>query len=440
MPAAGVPVELKTESSEALLCSLSSDGPVVYVVALEHLQVLRGLKDVVADFRERDRRQPLRRKLVVKCERSVKVIEGNYRKVGWLLQAIAKLLREAAQKGDHSRYIIGVGDLVFDELLEAAERAELAEHKRRKRPDPADVPGPETTYEVSPKLVEAFPGISVAAQRLRARMVHAVWHRREVLLVGETGTPLEAVAHDIDALRGRRARPFVTVDCRVNGDHSFELLLCGDTTPGNSGRCAAPGLLKRAEGGTLFIDAISELQPCHQAQLLHALERREMQTITGICVQMLPRIMVASRCDLEEPVKAGTFNAELYYRLRSFTIRIPSLRERPEDIALIARALWREITWNVDATLPYDVEQVLREHDWPGNHVQLESMLYTLHSWCRTRRPTAALVRVLLEDENAPPFDDPPRRPSRVRGIDVRPASAISFAAARRRRRSGSDD
>jgi two-component system response regulator PilR (NtrC family) len=265
-------------------------------------------------------------------------------------------------------------------------------------------------------------------------MTRAASYLGQVLLVGEDGTPLEAVARDIDALGSASPLPFVTMDCRVNGDHSFESLLCDN-------RGTAPCLLTQALGGALFIDAIEALQPRQQAQLLHALEHRKMQTIMGACVPMTARVIVASRCDLQTLVDSGRFDAELYYRLRSFTIRFPPLRERMEDIGLIADAMWRGVIWDPQAVLPYDVALALREYDWPGNHVELESVLQLLHAWCGTRRPTAALLRSVLQEHDAPLLDDPPRRrSSRVQATHARPPAALALAAAGRRRPGGGDD
>ena len=196
-----------------------------------------------------------------------------------------------------------------------------------------------------------------------------------VLLRGATGTGKELVARAIHEESPRRGRPFVAVNCSALAEGLLESELFGHARGAFTGAVSdRKGLFEEASEGTIFLDEIGDVSPGMQARLLRVLQEREVTRVgTARAVPVDVRVIAATHQDLEARVEEGRFRADLYFRLKVFQIRIPELRDRPEDIpALTAAAVAR---WNERVTNPTrritglsdEAMEILQAYDWPGN-------------------------------------------------------------------------
>ncbi|MDR0786605.1 MAG: sigma-54 dependent transcriptional regulator [Gemmatimonadota bacterium] len=196
-----------------------------------------------------------------------------------------------------------------------------------------------------------------------------------VLIRGATGTGKELVARAIHAESTRRNRSFVAINCSSLAEGVLESELFGHARGAFTGAVAERrGLFEEASGGTLFLDEIGDISGGMQARLLRVLQEREVTRVgTARPIPVDVRVIAATHADLEGMVEEGGFRADLYFRLKVFQIRIPSLRERVADIPALAGAALS--SWNTRATDPTrriagfsdETLEALRAYDWPGN-------------------------------------------------------------------------
>jgi two-component system, NtrC family, response regulator AtoC len=198
-----------------------------------------------------------------------------------------------------------------------------------------------------------------------------------VLIEGETGTGKELVARAIHYASPRAPRPFVVVDCAALPETLVESELFGHERGAFTGATnARRGLLETADGSTCLLDEVGELTPPLQAKLLRVLQERVIRRVGGnepIAVNV--RIVAATNRDLKKQVEDGAFREDLYYRLNVVPIRVPALRERPEDVPLLAQHfLGKYATSAGKAVAGFAPEALalLSAHSWPGNVRELE--------------------------------------------------------------------
>src|SRR5882724_9607933 len=196
--------------------------------------------------------------------------------------------------------------------------------------------------------------------------------RTTVLVEGETGTGKELVARAIHAAGPRRERLFVAVNCAALSEGILESELFGHRRGAFTGAIAdRKGLFEVADGGTLFLDEISETTPALQAKLLRVLQENEIRPVGENRSRTVDvRVIVATNRNLEEEVKAGRFRGDLYYRLRVFPVRLPPLRDRLEDIPLLARHLVRRLAAQMKKPVAEPTDEVLAllaRYSFPGN-------------------------------------------------------------------------
>jgi DNA-binding NtrC family response regulator len=201
-----------------------------------------------------------------------------------------------------------------------------------------------------------------------------------VLLLGESGTGKELVARAIHARSARRAGAFVPVNCSALTETLLETELFGHVRGAFSGASTnRAGMFEEASEGTLFLDEIGDISPRLQVSLLRALQEGEVKPVGSSAVrQVSTRVVAATNRDLRAAVDAGTFRADLYYRLNVVAIELPPLRDRADDIPALVHAFLQKYAArhrkNVTRVCP-DVLQALQAHAWPGNIRELENVI-----------------------------------------------------------------
>ncbi len=201
-----------------------------------------------------------------------------------------------------------------------------------------------------------------------------------VLIQGESGTGKELIAKVIHYNGVSKGQPFVAVNCTALSRELLESELFGHVKGAFTGAIKdKKGKFELAREGTIFLDEISEMSLDLQAKLLRVLQEREFEKVGGeYTLPMKARIIAASNRDLEKLVEEGKFREDLYYRLKVFTINLPPLRERKEDIPLLVvhflKKINKELHKNV-MKIPMEVMEMLQEYDWPGNVRELENIL-----------------------------------------------------------------
>ncbi|MEQ8278267.1 MAG: sigma-54 dependent transcriptional regulator [Deltaproteobacteria bacterium] len=236
--------------------------------------------------------------------------------------------------------------------------------------------------EVSPDNVRGRPiiGRSPAMLATLETIQQAAPSTATVMLLGESGTGKELLARALHEQSQRLEGPFVVVNCAALPETILESELFGYEKGAFTGATQAKeGRIQRADGGTLFLDEVGELSAPVQAKLLRVLQENEIERLGGhepISVDF--RLVSATNRDLEAAVKEGTFREDLYYRLNVIEVRLPPLRERPEDIALIAEHFIRLYAKKNNKTvrgLTEDARDKLVRYGWPGNVRELENVV-----------------------------------------------------------------
>ncbi|MBS0370152.1 MAG: sigma 54-interacting transcriptional regulator [Proteobacteria bacterium] len=258
-------------------------------------------------------------------------------------------------------------DSVAEELLALRTQvSELQETVRAARSSPTD--------SVS------FIGRSAGFLKAKNLIERGAKSRASVLLLGETGVGKEVFARSLHALSDRSAQPFVAVNCAsIPSDLIASELFGVERGAFTGANVSREGKFERADGGTIFLDEVVELTPGAQAALLRVLQEGELERVGGTFVRKIDvRVVAATNEDLQEAVKKGKFRADLFYRLNVYPVSIPPLRERAEDIPLLARhflgkfhALYKKTTLGIsDRAL-----RALKNYGWPGNIRELENMI-----------------------------------------------------------------
>ena len=232
------------------------------------------------------------------------------------------------------------------------------------------------------KSKQGFAGIvgrSPEMEKLYRIVAKAAHSTHPVLILGESGTGKELVARSIHFSGPYRDKPFIPVDCGSLVPTLIESELFGHVKGAFTGaQHAKDGLLAIAEGGTVFLDEVGELPVDLQAKLLRAIQEREIRPVGSTKhIPINVRILAATNRDLEEGVAQGTFRRDLYYRLNVLSLRIPSLRERRQDIPLLANHFLERLSRDSGAerTLSDDALKAMLAYDWPGNVRELENCL-----------------------------------------------------------------
>jgi len=359
----GYEVELVEDGEEALTCL---DGPAGARVSLVLLDILMPRKDGLETLRE-IRRKDLQLPVIMfsGVSSTLKVVE--------------------AMKSGATDYL--AKPVSHEDLALAVSRALTASpHTERV----ADAPQPGSNGD------GLFLG-PANGHELQALLRRVGSTDVQVLLYGETGTGKEVMARQFHAHSPRARKPFLKLNCAALPSELVESELFGYERGAFTGAFSKkPGKFEMADGGTILLDEIGDMDVRLQAKLLQVLQDFEFERLGGReVVRVNVRVMAATHCDLEAAIADGRFRADLYYRLNVINIRIPPLRERKEDIVPLAQFLLQRHL--ASGTNPPPLTPALRQallvYDWPGNVRELEN---TMRRYLVFRDPEL-LTRALLE-------------------------------------------
>ncbi len=256
-------------------------------------------------------------------------------------------------------------------------RAELAERARRREARAAG-----GRHAEAERAAFDFGRIVGESPRLRAALDRAgriiPRDRATILLTGETGTGKELLAQAIHYNGPRAAAPFVELNCTAIPAGLLESELFGHERGAfTDARTAKPGLFESADGGTLFLDEIGDLPLPLQGKILKVLEDKEVRRVGALRSRQVDvRIIAATHVELEEAVRRGEFREDLYYRLSVVPVHLPPLRERGEDVVLLAEHFLRTLARQYDLPEPpvdASLRRALLAHSWPGNVRELRN-------------------------------------------------------------------
>ena len=300
--------------------------------------------------------------------------------------------------------------------------------------------------DIEPASTERFAtlvGRSVRMRQIFTLLGRVAKTEATVVIFGETGTGKSAVAQAIHESSSRKSGPFITVDCGAIAENLIESELFGHEKGAFTGADRLrQGALERAQGGTLFIDELVDLRIDLQPRLLRVLEEREVRRVGGNTpIKLDVRIIAASRFDLWREVQEKRFREDLYFRLAVFTLPLPSLRERREDIPLLATAFARQHKLvpgggeRLLARFSPAVVEKLMNHPFPGNVRELRNVIeraITLDT-----DPTEMLTSSLFGGPSLPgfapvaehtarlPLPLPPTTPTPTAPLPVAPAPMV---------------
>ncbi|MGQ9648568.1 MAG: sigma-54-dependent transcriptional regulator [Phycisphaerae bacterium] len=268
----------------------------------------------------------------------------------------------------------------LDVLTVAVDRVWSASHARRRLEQYRSAQA-EQLRQV--QLVGNCPRIVAIREqvnRLAARAVSAGLDMPAILLTGETGTGKDLLAYSIHASLKHRTGPFVALNCSAVPAELFESELFGHTRGAFSGAAAdKPGMFATADGGTLFLDEIADLPVALQPKLLRALETHTVRRLGETRDRSIDICLIAAtNRDIESLVSEGRFREDLYYRLKVISFRLPPLRERGDDVLLLADLFCSRLAAKygiAGLNLTPAARELLRQHRWPGNVRELQHAL-----------------------------------------------------------------
>ena len=243
-----------------------------------------------------------------------------------------------------------------------------------------------------------FIGESESIRTLKEQIARVAATDANVLITGENGSGKDVVAHELHRLSARNGKRMVSIDMGCIPESLFESELFGHEKGAFTGATATKqGRVEEADGGTLFLDEIGNLSPLMQQKLLTMIEKREVSRVGSTktrCIDV--RIVAATNANLKAGVEAGTFRQDLLYRLNTIALHLPPLRERGEDILLLARHFMdhfaRKYKMEAKAFSPQE-EQTLLSYKWPGNVRELQ---HCMERWVID--PKTPLCKILQDE------------------------------------------
>ncbi|MCF8824724.1 sigma-54-dependent transcriptional regulator [Xanthomonas campestris] len=264
----------------------------------------------------------------------------------------------------------------FDHLVKPVGRAEIVEVVHRALHSAADAPEPGAASLAPAEEADALIGHSPAMRTVHKRIGLAAGAELPVLITGETGTGKELAARALHRASARAQRAFVAVNCAAIPLELMESELFGHRKGAFSGATSDRiGLIRQADGGSLFLDEIGDMPLPMQGKLLRFLQEGEVTPLGGNGAQKVDvRVLAATHRDLAAWASTGQFRSDLRYRLNVVPIELPPLRERGDDILLLATHFLQSAGGAVRALSP-DAQRRVLDHPWPGNVRELRNVM-----------------------------------------------------------------
>jgi DNA-binding NtrC family response regulator len=286
----------------------------------------------------------------------------------------------------------------IDKMVATVERAVAS----RSAPSPGSSDHEADAFETGSDLVGRSPAM-LEIYKIIARVSDS---SASVLITGESGTGKELISRAIHTHGNRQHAPFVAVNCGALTETLLESELFGHVKGAFTGAISNKrGLFEQAGDGTLFLDEISETSPGLQIKLLRVLQEREVVPVGGdIATRVGARVIAASNNDIELLSTTGAFRLDLFYRLNVIHIQVPALRDRTDDIPLLAKHLVRKHTapGHVEATITDEVFRKLVGYSWPGNVRELENVIERAITLTQTNRLTVTDLPVRISENQTP--------------------------------------
>jgi two-component system response regulator GlrR len=245
----------------------------------------------------------------------------------------------------------------------------------------------------------------IAQSQIMETLLNDLYHIAQseisVYIQGESGAGKELVAQAIHAASPRKNKPFIAVNCSAIPEELLESELFGHKRGAFSGAIENhKGLFLQADGGVLFLDEIGDMSPAFQVKLLRALQENEIRPVgDNRTIPIDVRVISASHKDLKQLVEEKQFRLDLYYRLNIVTLRLPSLRERPEDIPLLANHFISQQKSKAKK-LSSQALEILLGYDWPGNIRELKNVIEQVCVFSNTAIIPVGLIEKALQQEN----------------------------------------
>ncbi len=223
-------------------------------------------------------------------------------------------------------------------------------------------------------------GESVPMKALRQQLALMAATNGRVLIYGESGTGKELVAHAIHKISPRAEGPFIEVNCAAIPEEMIESELFGHRKGSFPGAVEEkPGKLQKADGGTLFLDEVGDMSLKTQAKVLRAIDEQRFEPVGAVAsIQVDARVVASTNKNLEEEIERGNFREDLFYRLNVIPFYVPPLRERIEDVPLLAGHFLKEFTTaygRKPKELTPEALDALRDYPWPGNVRELRNLM-----------------------------------------------------------------
>jgi two-component system response regulator AtoC len=286
----------------------------------------------------------------------------------------------------------------IDKMVATVERAVAS----RSAPSPGSSDHETDVFETGSVLVGRSPAM-LEIYKIIARVSDS---SASVLITGESGTGKELISRAIHTHGNRQHAPFVAVNCGALTETLLESELFGHVKGAFTGAISNKrGLFEQAGDGTLFLDEISETSSGLQIKLLRVLQEREVVPVGGdIATRVGARVIAASNNDIELLSTTGAFRLDLFYRLNVIHIHVPALRDRTDDIPLLAKHLVRKHTapGQVEATITDEVFRKLVEYSWPGNVRELENVIERAITLTQTARLTVTDLPARVSQNQTP--------------------------------------
>lgn len=249
-------------------------------------------------------------------------------------------------------------------------------------------------------------GQSSALTRLQGMIKKVAATEATVLITGENGVGKELVAHELYRLSARSSQPYIRVNCAAISETLIESEFFGHEKGAFTGATQRrEGRFELANHGTILLDEISEISPKVQVKLLRVLQEREFERVGGNkTIQVDVRVLATTNRNLLKAVERGEFREDLYYRLNVFPLEVPALRERKEDIPILAEAFLKRFSRKHGVALPGfsdEASKRLLEHNWPGNVRELQNTVERAVILAEAKKPVDVASLGIINSEKA---------------------------------------